>query len=139
VVPPGSEIQVLSANSAASAYARTVRPIGADRPTHQAGNPSPMPGHGPSGPWPRTFHAYAESTTAGSQRSDWRPDRHQHMAPSRPSFRTSFECWTILLTGSGVPLRLSSSATARLRFYTKRLLSASLLRAISLWMSTAVR
>jgi hypothetical protein len=32
----------------------------------QAGNPSPAPGRGPSGPWPRTVRACVESTTAGS-------------------------------------------------------------------------
>jgi hypothetical protein len=38
----------------------------ADRPARQAGNPSPAPGHRPSGPWPRTVRACAESTAAGS-------------------------------------------------------------------------
>jgi hypothetical protein len=41
--------------------------------------------------------------------------------------------------GSGVPLRLSSSTTARLGFCTSRPPSGSLLKAISLWMSTAIR
>jgi hypothetical protein len=50
------------------------------------------------------------------------------MAPSRPNFRTSFAYRTTLLTGSGVPLRLSSSATAKLVFCTSRPPFVSLLR-----------
>jgi hypothetical protein len=46
------------------------------------------------------------------------------MALSRPNFKTSFMCRTIRLTGSGVPLRLSSSATARLGFSTLRVETA---------------
>jgi hypothetical protein len=42
-----------------------------DRPAHQTGNLSPVPGHGPSDPWPQTVHACVESTVASSQRSDW--------------------------------------------------------------------
>jgi hypothetical protein len=38
----------------------------ADRPTHQAGKPSPAPGRRPSGPWQWTARACAESTAAGS-------------------------------------------------------------------------
>jgi hypothetical protein len=54
-VPPGSEIQTSPVNSAAPAHAQTVRPLGADRPARQAGNPSPdayrlAPGRGPSAP-----------------------------------------------------------------------------------------
>jgi hypothetical protein len=33
-----------------------------------------MPGHGPSGPRPRTVYSSAESTTAGTPHGDWRPD-----------------------------------------------------------------
>jgi hypothetical protein len=54
-VPPVSESQASSATFAAPAHARTVRPVGADRPTRQAGNLAlsqvadrPAPGHGPS-------------------------------------------------------------------------------------------
>jgi hypothetical protein len=43
---------------------------GQDHRARQAGNPSPAPGRGPSGPWPRPVRACAESTAAGSQRSD---------------------------------------------------------------------
>jgi hypothetical protein len=49
-VPPGSEIQTPSATFAAPAHARTVWPVGADRPARQAGNSSPAPGSGPSDP-----------------------------------------------------------------------------------------
>jgi hypothetical protein len=56
-----------------------------------------------------------------------------YMAPSRPNFSTLFVCQTIRLTGSGVPLRLSSSVTARLRFCTLRPLSTSLLRAFYIY------
>jgi hypothetical protein len=45
-----------------------------------AGNLSPAPGRGLSGPWPQTVCVYAESIAAGSQRSDWRSDRRQQMA-----------------------------------------------------------
>jgi hypothetical protein len=68
-VPPGSEIQTLPANSAALAHTRTVRFVRQD--------PAPAPGRGPSGPWPRTVRASAESTAAGSYRSDLHPDRRQ--------------------------------------------------------------
>jgi hypothetical protein len=40
-------------------------------------NLSSAPGRGPSGPWPWTVHAYAESTATGYYHSDWRPDRRQ--------------------------------------------------------------
>jgi hypothetical protein len=49
-VPPGSEIQALSANSATPAHMRTIRPPGADRPSHQAGTLPPAPGRGSSTP-----------------------------------------------------------------------------------------
>jgi hypothetical protein len=64
-------------NFVAPAHARTVQLIGSDRPARQARNPSFAPGHGPSSPWPRTVRACAESTVAGSQRSDWRLNRRQ--------------------------------------------------------------
>jgi hypothetical protein len=66
-------------NSAAPTHVRTVWPPGSDRLARQAGNPSPVPGRGPSGPWPRTVRAYVESTATGSQRSDWCPNRHQQV------------------------------------------------------------
>jgi hypothetical protein len=76
-VPPGSETQALPANS--------VAPTQADRSASRRGpsdslgrNPSPAPGHGPSGPWSRIVRASAESTAAGSHHSGWRPDRCQH-------------------------------------------------------------
>jgi hypothetical protein len=80
-VPPGSEIQALPANSVAPAHVRTVQPPDADHPARQAGTPAPTPSHGPSGPWPRTVCASAESAAAGSHRSDWRPDQSQQMKP----------------------------------------------------------
>jgi hypothetical protein len=75
-VPPESEIQASSMNSVARVHVRTVWPIGSDRLARQVGNPIPAPGRGPSGPWPWTVRACAESTAAGSQRSN----RHQQLA-----------------------------------------------------------
>jgi hypothetical protein len=78
-VPPGRDIQALPTNSATPAQARTVRPPGADHSARQVVTLAPAPGHGPSNPLPRTVHASAESTVADSHRSDWCPDRRQHM------------------------------------------------------------
>jgi hypothetical protein len=49
-VPPRSEIQAVSANSAAPAHMQTVRPPGADRLAHQAGTLPSTPGRGLSAP-----------------------------------------------------------------------------------------
>jgi hypothetical protein len=51
-VPPESEIQAPSANSAALAHVRTVRPQGAVHPACQARTLASAPGRGPSGTWP---------------------------------------------------------------------------------------
>jgi hypothetical protein len=42
------------------------------------GTQAPVPGRGPSGPWPRTVRASAEGTATGSRYNDWRPKRCQH-------------------------------------------------------------
>jgi hypothetical protein len=51
---------------AAPTHAWTVRPIDTDCLARQAGNPSPTPDRGSSGPWSWTVRACAESTAAGS-------------------------------------------------------------------------
>jgi hypothetical protein len=61
------------------AYARTVRPVGADHPARQAGTPAPEPGRAPSGPWPRTVRASVVGTAASSHYSDWCPKRCQQL------------------------------------------------------------
>jgi hypothetical protein len=60
-VPPGSEIQAPPATFVAPC-ARADRPASGRGPSgRQAGNPSPVLGRGPFGPWPRTIRPYAES------------------------------------------------------------------------------
>jgi hypothetical protein len=46
----------------------------ADRLVRRKEDPSPAIGHGPSDRRPRTVRAAAESTAAGTPRSDWRPN-----------------------------------------------------------------
>jgi hypothetical protein len=69
---------VLLVNSVASAHTRIVRLPGAERPARQAETLALAPGRGLSGPRPQTVCASAESTVAGTHRSDWRLDRRQH-------------------------------------------------------------
>ena len=76
-VPPGSEIQVLFVNDATLAHTRTVRPPGAGRSACQQDKPASVLGHGPSNHRSQTVCDAAESTTVGTHRSDWRPNRRQ--------------------------------------------------------------
>jgi hypothetical protein len=73
-----SEIQVLLANSVASAHARTVQPPDPAHPTCQAGTLASVPCHGPFGPQSWTVRTSAESTVIDTHCSDWCPDRRQH-------------------------------------------------------------
>jgi hypothetical protein len=65
-VPLGSEIQAPPATFAAPCARADRLALGRGPSDRQAGNPSPAPGRGPSGPWPRTVRACIESTAAGS-------------------------------------------------------------------------
>jgi hypothetical protein len=68
-VPPGSEIQVMLANSVAYAHVWAVYPLDADRSACQLETLASVPGHGPSDPQSRTVRASAESAAAGTHRS----------------------------------------------------------------------
>jgi hypothetical protein len=63
---PGARSRRRRRPSPPPAHARTVRPVGADRPAVRQGTFAPALGRGPSGPWSRTVRACAESTAAGS-------------------------------------------------------------------------
>jgi hypothetical protein len=101
-VPPGGRIQVLLANAATSAHTQAVRPPGTDHPAQRREDSAPAAGCGLSGPTQRTIHA-AESTVAGTPRSDWRPDHLQERAIVHSSEARPRQCILSFLRSHSYP------------------------------------